>query len=49
VLDPQAMPTDYLYEEVAIRDADTSIIIPLLLQVRKTFAHVKPTTARPKQ
>jgi hypothetical protein len=35
----QAMPTEFLWDEVSIRDADASVIIPLLLQIRRVFGH----------
>ena len=33
------MPMEYLWSEDAIREGDTSIIVPLLLQVRKAYGH----------
>ena len=35
----QNMPMEYLWSEEAIRDGDTTIIVPLLLQVRKAYGH----------
>ena len=35
----QNMPMEYLWSEDAIREGDTSIIVPLLLQVRKAYGH----------
>ena len=35
----QRMPMEHLWSEVEVRDADTSVIIPLLLQIRKAYGH----------
>jgi hypothetical protein len=35
----QTMPMEHLWSEAEIRDGDSSVVIPLLLQIRKAYGH----------
>ena len=39
--DPRAqnMPLEHLWSEEAVRDGDTRVIVPLLLQARRAYGH----------
>ena len=37
--DKKSMPVDHLWSEEAIREGDTSVIVPLLEQMRRAYGH----------
>jgi hypothetical protein len=43
----QRMPLDYLWSEEDIRGGDTGVLLPLLLQMKHAYKHIKGVTAPP--